>query len=178
MPNVAKVFREEISRISRHEAKVAVAPIRKPTIRLRKDVASLKTRLAALEKAHKELQAIVAKCQAAQPAPVPETADKGWISGKGVKTLRKRLGLTQGELAKLVGVSSKAVTVWESKSGMLKLRDKTKVAVFAVRGIGAREAKERLAAMVPITVKKSVKKASKPMRRGKAKRTGSTRKQK
>ena len=161
MPNIAKVFREEISRISRHEAKVAVTPIRKPTIRLRKDVADLKTRLAALEKAHKEFQAIVAKCQATQPAPAPETADKGWISGKGIKSLRKRLGLSQGDLARLVGVSSNAVTLWESKSGMLKLRDKTKAAVFAVRGIGAREAKQRLAAMEPVKVKKAAKKAGK-----------------
>ena len=175
MPNIAKVFREEISRISRHEAKVAVTPIRKPTVRLRKDVASLKTRLAALEKAHKELQAIAAKCQATQPAPVPETAEKGWISGKGVKTLRKRLGLTQGEFAKLVGVSTQSVVVWESKSTMLKFLDKTKAAVFAVRGIGAREAKARLAALAPVKVKKAV---SRPVRRGKAKRTGWSRKQK
>ena len=165
MPNIAKVLKEEISRISRHEAKVATAPIRKPTIRLRKDVADLKTRLATLEKTYKDIQAIMAKCRAAQPEPAPETGDKGWISGKGIKSLRKRLGLSQGEFARLVGVSKKAVVLWESKPGMLKLRDKTRAAVFAVRGIGARDAKQRLEAMVE-TVKKA---ASKPARRGKAK---------
>ena len=167
MPNIAKVLREEISRISRHEAKLATTPIRKPTIRLRKDVASLKSRLAALEKAHKALQALMAKCCASQHQAAPEGADKaekGWISGKGIKSLRKRLGLSQGEFAKLVGVSSNAVYQWESKTSMLKLRDKTKAAVFAVRGIGAKEAKQRLAAMVeakPVKTKKTV-------RRGKA----------
>ena len=79
MPNIAKVIKEEISRISRHEAKVAVTPIRKPTIRLRRDVAALKTRLAALEKAFRDIQALMAKCKAAQPAPAPEAAGKGWI---------------------------------------------------------------------------------------------------
>ena len=148
MPNIAKVIKEEISRISRHEAKVAVTPIRKPTIRLRRDVAALKTRLAALEKAYKDIQALMAKCKAAMPQPAPEAAEKGWISGKGIKSLRKRLGLSQGEFAKLVGVSQKAVVVWESKASMLKLRDKTKAAVFAVRGIGAKEAKRRLEAIV------------------------------
>ena len=161
MPNIAKVLKEEISRISRHEAKVATAPIRKPTIRLRKEVAELKARLAKLEKAHKELEAIVTKCQATLPAPAPVPADKGWISGKGIKSLRNRLGLTQGEFARLVGVSSNAVTLWESKAGMLKLRDKTKATVFAVRGIGAKEAKERLAALAPVKVKKPVRKGTK-----------------
>ena len=34
MPNIAKVLREEISRIARHEAKLATTPMRKPTIRV------------------------------------------------------------------------------------------------------------------------------------------------
>ncbi len=170
MPNIAKVIKEEISRISRHEAKVAVTPIRKPTIRLRRDVADLKTRLAALEKAFRDIQALMAKCKAAQPAPAPEAAGKGWISGKGIKSLRKRLGLSQGEFAKLVGVSDQAVYLWESKPGMLKLRDAAKAAVFAVRGIGAKEAKHRLAVTEP--VKKPANKIGKPARRAKAKRRG------
>jgi DNA-binding transcriptional regulator YiaG len=144
MPNLAKTLKEEISRISRHEAKAAVTPIRKPTIRLRRDVANLKVRLALLEKATKEVQVLLTKIQVAQPGPAPEPADKGWISGKGVRTLRKRLGLSQKEFARLVGVSSQAVTLWEGKPGMLKMRDLTKAAVFAVRGIGKTEARQRL----------------------------------
>jgi DNA-binding transcriptional regulator YiaG len=163
MPNIAKVLREEISRISRHEAKAAVTPIRKPAIRLRKDVANLKARLALLEKANKELQAAMAKIQAAQPEPVPESVDKGWISGNGVRTLRKRLGLSQKEFAKLVGVSSKAVVLWEGRPGMLKFRGATKAAVFAVRGIGKAEARQRLEEMG----KKAVKATKKAKRRRK-----------
>ena len=160
MPNIAKVLREEISRIARHEAKVAVTPIRKPTIRLRKDVANLKVRLALLEKATKELQAVVAKIQAAQPEAVPELQEKGWISGKGVKGLRKKLGLSQNDFAKLVGVSSQAVVLWESKPGMLKMRDTSKAAVFAVRGLGKAEAKQRMDEMGKKT--KVVRKSKKP----------------
>jgi len=40
MPNVAAVLKAEIARISRKEAKAAVSPIRKPSVRLRKDVAN------------------------------------------------------------------------------------------------------------------------------------------
>lgn len=44
-------------------------------------------------------------------------------------------------------VTAQAVYLWERKPGMLKLRETTKAALLAVRGIGAREAKARLAAM-------------------------------
>lgn len=147
MPNIAKVLKEEIARIAKHEAKVAVTPIRKPSIRLRKDLADLKARFLALEKANKELHRLVANIQTTQPAPSAESARKGWISGKGVKSLRRRLGLSQSEFSKLVGVSSKTVLQWESKPGMLMLRNATKTAVFAIRNIGAREAAARLQEM-------------------------------
>ena len=148
MPNIARVFREEIHRISRKEAKAAVAPMRKPSFRLRMDVADLKRRLVTLEKANKQLQDRLAKMEVAQPAiPSSDSTEREWISGKGIKSLRKRLGLSQTDFAKLVGVSNQAVYIWESKSGMLKLRNSTKTAVFAVRGIGAREARKRLEEM-------------------------------
>lgn len=35
--------------------------------------------------------------------------------------------------------------MWETKEGDLKLRPKTKAALLSLRGIGAREAKRRLA---------------------------------
>ena len=112
MPDIAKVLKEEISRIARKEAKAAVAPIRKPSTRLRKDVADLKRRLALMEKANKEVQSRLAKLVAAQPvAPSTESVGRGWISGKGIKSLRKRLGLSQTEFAKLIGVSDQAVYV-------------------------------------------------------------------
>jgi DNA-binding transcriptional regulator YiaG len=168
MPNIAKVLREEIARISRKEAKAAVTPVRKPSIRVRSDVADLKRRMALLEKANKELLARLAKIEAAQPAPpATEPAGRGWISGKGIKSLRKRLGLSQADFARLVGVSEQAVYIWERKTGMVKFRDSTKAAVFAVRGIGAREAKDRLAEMKAKTVKKPVSKRGKAKRRAK-----------
>ena len=147
MPNVMKVLKDEISRISRKEAKAAVAPVRKPSVRHRKDIADLKRRMASLEKVSKELQSRLAKAEAAQPAPAGQPDTRGWISGKGIKRLRKRLGLSQAEFAKLVGVSDQAVYIWESKPGTLKLRESTKGKVFAVRSLGAREAQQRLEEM-------------------------------
>ena len=148
MANVMKVLKEEISRIARKEAKAAVAPVRKPSVRYRKDIADLKRRMALVEKVNKELQNRLKKIEGAQPAPqAAETAGRAWITGRGIKRLRAKLRLSQAEFAKLVGVSDQAVYMWEKNSGMLKLRGATKGKVFAVRGIGARAAKARLAEM-------------------------------
>ena len=104
--NIAQVLKAEISRISKHEAKLLSSPTRSTTIILKKTTADLKNRLSILEKSNKELQKQVATLIANQPEPVEQPDDgKSWISGKGVKALRKKLGLTQGELAKLTGVN-------------------------------------------------------------------------
>ena len=148
MSNVITVLKAEISRIARKEAKQAVAPFRKPTTSARRTFADLKRRVVTLEKECRRLAALLAKV----PQPEPQAASgkaKGWISGKGVRSLRQKLGLTQEEFAKLVGVSSQGVYVWESKPGMLRLREATKAALMAVRGLGAREAKAKLAEMTP-----------------------------
>jgi len=156
--NIAQVLKAEISRIAKREAKVLTSPTRSTTIILKKNVADLKQRLATLEKSNRELQKQVATLIANQPKPQIEPEGRAWISGKGIKTLRRKTGLTQGELAKLTGVSKGCVVQWESKSGMLKLRDATKKAIMAVRGIGKVEARKRLEEMA---VKKVVKKAVK-----------------
>jgi len=142
--NIAQVLKAEISRISKKEAKALSSPTRSSTIQLKKNVADLKQRLSTLEKSNKELQKQVESLVAAIPKPVEEPEVKGWISGKGVKTLRKKLGLTREEFGKLTSASSHAVYLWESKDGMLKLRDKTKKAIMAVKGLGKKEARKRL----------------------------------
>jgi DNA-binding transcriptional regulator YiaG len=168
MPNIAKVLKDEIARISRKEARAAVAPVRKPSIRLRKDVADLKTRIAALEKANQQLQGRLKAVESATPTPPPSESAKGWITGNGINNLRRKMGVSQAELASLVGVSPNAVYIWETKPGMLKLRSATKAAVFAIRGIGAREARKRLEAIKAKTVK-AKKTAKKVSKRGKRK---------
>jgi DNA-binding transcriptional regulator YiaG len=167
MPNIAKILKEEISRISRKEAKAAVSPTRKPSVRSRKDIADIKRRVALLEQANRLLLKRLSGIEGAQPAAASvEPAGKAWISGKGIKSLRKRLGLSQVEFAKLVGVSSMSVMRWEQKPGMLKLRGAAKASVFSVRKLGAREARERLAEMANAKrVKKMVKKAAPRLRK-------------
>ena len=152
MPNIAKVLREEITRIARKESKLTLTPIRKSASKLKPDVADLKSRMATMEKELKRLNLLVINLASTQPAPTAvegsnEPEGRAWISGKGVKSLRKKLGLSQTEFGRLTGVSLSAVVLWESKPGMLKLRDATKKAIMAIRGIGKVEARKRLEQM-------------------------------
>ena len=146
MANVITALKAEIARIARKEAKQAVAPLRKPANATRLTLADLKRRVAALEQENKQLAASLSKIP--QPAPAEEPAKaKGWVSGKGVRSLRQKLGLSQEAFAQLVGVSPNAVYQWEHKSGMLRLHANTRAAVMSVRELGAREAKAKLAEM-------------------------------
>ena len=146
MANIITALKAEIARIARKEAKQAVAPLRKPAIGARHALADLKRRVATLETDNQRLAALRSKVP--QPAPTEEPAKaKGWVSGKGILSMRRKLGLSQEAFAKLVGVSPNAVYQWERKSGMLRLRSKTQAAVMAVRELGAREAKAKLAEM-------------------------------
>jgi len=148
MPNIMSALKTEIVRLARKETKTVTDPMRKPSIATRKTVADLKRRMADLEKTVKRLDAVLAKI----PQPEPETApvsSRNWISGKGVRSLRQKLGLTQEGFAKLVGVTSKGVAKWESNPGMLRMRTATKAAVLATRTLTMRTAAQRLAEMAP-----------------------------
>ena len=147
MPNIAKVLKEEILRLARKEVKTATAPIRKPVVRFRKAAADLKRRLTALEKETKRLQALLKKSPAGPLAVAPEVAGKTRITAKGMRSLRKKLRLTGLTFAKLLGVTGQAVYNWERRTGALKVREKTRAAILAVRDFGAREARQQLAEM-------------------------------
>ena len=146
MSNIITALKAGIARIARKEAKQAVAPLHKPTTGARHVLADLKRRVAALEKENKRMAALLSKIPQPEPKEEPAKA-KGWISGKGVRSLRQKIGLSQEAFAKLVGVSPNCVYQWESKPGMLRLREKTRTSVIAARGLGAREAKAKLAEM-------------------------------
>ena len=145
MPNIAKVLKDEMARIARREANSAVAPARKPAAGLKRTAAELKRKVAVLEKEVRSLRKMVAGLRPAAPA-VDAVVAKARLTAKGMRSLRRKLRLTGQEFAQLVGVTGQAVYAWEKGNGPLKVRAKTRTAILAIRGIGAREAKRRLAA--------------------------------
>jgi DNA-binding transcriptional regulator YiaG len=145
MSNVAKVLKAEIARISKKEAKSATQTIGKSNAWLRKTVADLKKRLVLLEKENKRLTAAMKKFQLARPEKVDqEEGKKARFSSRGIQSLRKKLHLSQADFGKLLGTTPGSVYLWEKKDGPLNLTDKTKAAILSIRGMGAREAKEKL----------------------------------
>ena len=156
MPNFTQSFKAEVIRLSRKEIKAAIGPVRKPSIAAKKAVAELNKRLSLLEKSVAALQKQLSRCEAAAPVVAKsEEGKKARITGKGMRSLRKKLRLTGAEFAKLLGVSLPNVYQWEQKNGPIRVRQTTKAAILGVRDFGSREAKAKLAEMV--VVKKAVK---------------------
>jgi DNA-binding transcriptional regulator YiaG len=145
MANVAKALKEEISRISRKEARSAVDPIGKSQTTLKKVVADLKKRLVSLEKENKRLVVVIGKEEVKASPKSSEEPEKGRLTPKSIRSLRSRLALTQADFAKLVGASPYSVHLWETKEGALNLRDKTKAALLSISRFGAKDAKGKLA---------------------------------
>lgn len=126
MSTVMLELKAEISRLARREIKKSLAPVRRINAAQRGLIAGLRRQVAALQK---ELKAVGKTVAAGAATAVPSGAgpDAGvrfWITGKGVRALRKRLGLTQTELGRLIGVSIATVVNWERTSGKVAIRRK------------------------------------------------------
>jgi len=147
MPNIAKVLKDEISRITRRETNKALAAVSRPALGLRRTSADLKRRIAQLEKELRSLRKTIDGLTKAQPLAAAETADKARITAKGIRSLRRRLRLSGQELAKLLGITPQVIYGWEKASGRLRMRGTTRAAILAIRDIGAREARKRLEKM-------------------------------
>jgi len=145
MSNIAKVLKAEIMRISRKEAKGATQGIGKSNTWLRKIVADLKKRVVLLEKENKRLVETMRKYQIESPQKPDEETGKARLTSKGIRTLRRKLRLSQLDFGKLLGTTAHSVYLWEKKEGALKVRDKTRQALLSIREVGAGEAREKLA---------------------------------
>ena len=146
MPNIARILKDEISRIARRESGAAVAPVKKPTRTLRRTVVELKRKVAELERQVRTLQKRGAALPPARHPAGGEGATKARITAKGVRSLRRRLRLNGQDFARLLCVTGQVVYGWEKASGPLHVREKTRAALLAARAISAREARRRLEA--------------------------------
>lgn len=127
MANVMKALKEEIARISRSEVKIALAPVKAVNASQRKYIADLRRQVVLLENENKKIFRLLEKMGATIIPPAPEVdANRGWITTAGVRSMRKRLRLSQKAFADLVGVSLPTVANWESSKneGKLKIRRK------------------------------------------------------
>lgn len=146
MANVMKELKAEISRIARGEIKTALAPIKSVNAAQRKYIADLRRQVADLEKENKVLARQIEKLGAAVPQPEPEEdIGRAWITAAGIRSMRKRLKLSQKAFADLAGVSLPTVANWESSKnkGKLNIRRKQVFArLLEIKSMGIRDLPE------------------------------------
>jgi len=148
MPRIADVLREEIQRLARKQVKATLGPLKRDQVRLKKSVAELRRNVAALDGAHRELRKKVALVvETRETERATEKATKLRPTSKSLEKLRARLGLTQVQFGRLLGVSGPAVTNWAAKDGRVRMRGTTLAALASIQNIGKREALRRLDAL-------------------------------
>ena len=142
MGKIETALKAEITRLSRRETRSLVAKHVAELRRLRERVGALERELHAIKSARAVEQA-KAKTKSVAEAVTAEKAAKARLSPWLLKKLRGRLKVSQGELAKLVGVTAAAVGFWES--GKSQPRPETKARIVALRSLGRREVRRLLA---------------------------------
>jgi DNA-binding transcriptional regulator YiaG len=144
MPNIAAVLKGEISRIARKEVRSQTEEFKKASAQHRTHIAALRRRIDALERQLKK----VGKGGGRAAAATREESDEDQrtsrrFSATRLAAQRKKLGLSAADFATLLGVSGQSVYKWEH--GEARPRARQLEAIAELRGIGKREAADRLA---------------------------------
>lgn len=140
MPNIAKILKEEISRVARRELRSQLEGMRKSVTQHQREIISLKARSKALERqvATLEKKALEKKALEPEATPAVEPAAKqARFVPKGLVSMRKRLGLSAADLAGLMGVTAQTIYNWEGGTTRPKAEQQAKLA--SLRSVGKRQ---------------------------------------
>jgi DNA-binding transcriptional regulator YiaG len=141
MSELTKIFRTEMSRVAKREARGLVEPARRTATAARQSLVDLRRRVADLER---ELAAL--KKSATKPSAVGVAGQRvAALQSKGVKAQRDRFGMSAEAFGKLLGVSSQAIYNWEHGTARPRPGLIEKLAVL--RTLGKREALAHLRAL-------------------------------
>jgi len=137
MGKLEAAIRAEVQRLARKEVRAQIEPLARQMRELRREIARV-------------AKGGAAEAPAGEPAPPvelkadPKEVAKARFSAGLVKKLRKRLAITQNELATILNVSPTTVAFWEQ--GRNRPTDSSKEALVALRGMGRRDVKRILKA--------------------------------
>ncbi len=151
MPNIAVVLKEEIVRLARKESRRQTNALKKASAQYRKDIAELKRRLSELQRRAALLEKQMPKNVPAGPAEAG--AERVRFTAKGLRSQRKRLGLSAADYGRLVGVTGQTIYSWEGQTSRPRRQQVTRLA--SLRGLGRREARARLEQMTSGSRKRS-----------------------
>ena len=133
MNPLANALKSEIARVARKELKDELLALRKVTTTHRSEIAALK----------REVKAI-GQLPAAAPAAEAPSGRQLRFSAEGFAAQRARLGLSQVQMAQLLGASALSVYKWESGKAHPRAAQLERIA--SIRQLGKREALARLTA--------------------------------
>jgi DNA-binding transcriptional regulator YiaG len=136
MGKMEQTLKSEITRLAKKQVRATYPPLARDVRRLKRTVSALQKTVAVLAKLGTKLQA-ERQAQHAKLAAASEEVKTARLSPGLIKKLRARLGITQGDLATLVGVSAGAVGSWEY--GKAKPEGHNREALVALRKLGRRE---------------------------------------
>ncbi len=141
MPNLANVLKSEIRRLARSEARSQALELKKSFLKEKQRNQALRKLVAEQQR---ELNALKKAVASGAPAPAEAAAEAPAIRWRKdtVAVLRKRHGLSQAALAKLVGVGLN--TVWSWEKGRSAPRQKQLSAIAAIRDLDKAGLAERL----------------------------------
>lgn len=141
MPNLASLLKSEILRLARKEVRTELDGLKKASSHYRSEIAQLKRRVDQLEKQ----QARVSKKgpRAPESTESQEGPARLRFSAKRFAAQRQKLGLSAAQMGLLLGVSGQSIYHWEAEKS--RPRQAQLQAIAALRNLGKREAKKRLA---------------------------------
>lgn len=112
MSAFADQLKAEISRLAKKEIRSEMQALKKASAQYRSEIAALKRRVATLESQIKKMAQ--SRDQTAKPAAETGEASAFRFRQSGFASLRKKLNLSAGDMAKLLNVSVQTVYHWES----------------------------------------------------------------
>lgn len=141
MGKVEDAIRSEVSRVVKREVRDAVNPVAR-------DVRELRQALSRLEKSGRG-GGMAPAGKSAPQGKLPrldassEEVSKARFSPALIRKLRERLGVTQAQLAALLGVTGPAIAQWEG--GQSEPRGSNRAKLVALRKLGRRDVGRLLA---------------------------------
>jgi DNA-binding transcriptional regulator YiaG len=141
MGKVESIIKSEIIRLAKGEMRKISIPLGRDVRLMKNTVSQLRKSVLSLERFAAHQQKELSKREVRLEAP-PEEIRQSRFSPRLLQSLRKRLGITQKELAILAGVTVGAAHLWET--GKFRPKDKKMGVLVALRKLNRRQVRELL----------------------------------
>ena len=146
MGKLESTIKSEIERLAKREMRKVLVPLKRDVRSLKVTASQLRRAVLPLERFAAEQQRELAKREIRLEVS-PDEVKKSRFSPRLIKTLRKKLGITQKELAILAGVTVGAAHQWEI--GKFTPKAEKKATLAALRKLGRTEVKKLLKSKNP-----------------------------